>query len=91
MSAEMKILGLQRAAVKYGKAAVALWPKTVPFYLLSEQWAQHNHYQTLTRLNERGGLSPAEMLANIEHRKWISMDENDAALKIAKIIAAHKG
>lgn len=72
---------------KHGASAVAAWPKSVPFDMLCEAWAQNNHYQTLTRLNERGGLCPAEMLANIERRKFRMMDDNEAANIIAQLIA----
>lgn len=41
-------------------------PKKVPFAMLSERWAQRIHSQTLSRLNERGGMSPYELILNIE-------------------------
>lgn len=43
-------------------------PETVPWDLLAphEKQALRNHDQTLKRLAERGGLSPAEMVAVIE-------------------------
>lgn len=72
---------------KHGKAVVAAWPKFVPLDMLSDQWAQRNHYQSLIRLDERGGLCPSEMMANIERRAWHRMDENEAAQKLAKLIA----
>ncbi|PCI47176.1 MAG: hypothetical protein COB49_07510 [Alphaproteobacteria bacterium] len=43
-------------------------PEYIPFSILSEQWAQNNHGQTLDRLNERGGLAVYEALAIIERR-----------------------
>ena len=72
---------------QYGKAVVDAWPKEVPDEMLSEQWAQRNHGQSLAKLNSRGGLSPAEMLANIERRKWLPIDENEAAQKIVRLMA----
>lgn len=39
--------------------------REVPFGLLSEEYAQRNHSQTLGTLAYRGGLSPGEMMANI--------------------------
>jgi hypothetical protein len=45
--------------------------------LLNEQQAQRNHGQTLTRLKERGGLSPCEVLAIAEHRVWKMMRLDD--------------
>ncbi len=60
-----------------------LWSHTVPerertprfirWDALNEEWADRNHGQTLTRLAERGGLSPCEALANIERRPWRSV------------------
>ena len=41
-------------------------PKKIPFEMLSEKMAQNVHSQTLARLNERGGMSPVEIVANIE-------------------------
>jgi hypothetical protein len=42
------------------------WPKSIPFELLNEDWAKINHSQTLTRLAERGGMSPYEIYLNIQ-------------------------
>lgn len=44
------------------------WEVAVPFEVLNEKWAQLNHHQSLRRLAERGGLSPAEAAAIIEQR-----------------------
>jgi hypothetical protein len=41
-------------------------PITVPWGILNEDQAKENHSQTLTRLNERGGLGVLEMLNNID-------------------------
>lgn len=45
----------------------------VPFNILNEDQAQINHSQTLKRLNERGGMSPMELIANIEKKSFIQM------------------
>lgn len=42
---------------------------------LNEDWALMIHGQTLERLAERGGLSPKEIVLNVERRK-ISYLEN---------------
>ena len=68
---------------KYNKFS----PKTIPMNLLNEWWAQSNHGQSLTRLAERGGLSPSEIVANIEKRPWNQMDEVDAISFIKEIAA----
>lgn len=49
-------------------------PQFIRWEVLNEEWAHRNHHQTLMQLAERGGLSPSEALANIEHRRWRSMD-----------------
>lgn len=36
----------------------------------SERQAQRNHYQTLERLRQRGGLSPGEMIAVLTSCDW---------------------
>ena len=50
-----------------------------------EAQAQRNHYQSLTRLAERGGLSPAEALAVLEDRKFQDMDDKDAWIGLIQI------
>ena len=55
MSKQMKVLGRVFDGL----------PDKVPFSILSEEWAQKIHRQTLDRLNERGGLCPAEIYWNI--------------------------
>lgn len=40
-------------------------PKQIPDEILDERWAAVIHSQTLKRLNERGGMSPSEVLLNI--------------------------
>ena len=43
-------------------------PEEIDDKFLNEEWAQRNHSQSLKRLNERGGLSPQEMMCNIEKK-----------------------
>ena len=45
-----------------------------------EEQALKNHGQTLKRLAERGGLDWTEVLAVLEDRQWIRMDESEADL-----------
>lgn len=47
---------------------------TLPMSLLNEEWAQRNHSQSLTRLAQRGGLSPCEAAAIMQRRPWHRMD-----------------
>jgi hypothetical protein len=51
-------------------------PRSVPWEFLAphERQALRNHDQSLARLNERGGLSPSEMVRILEDRSW-TMDE----------------
>jgi len=45
-------------------------PKEIPMGLLNEEWAQRNHSQSLTRLNERGGITLDEALSIINRRPF---------------------
>lgn len=55
--------------------------KSVPWDLVEphRKRAMENHYQTLERLAERGGLGPAELFAVVEDRPWRSVTEDDIA------------
>lgn len=57
-------------------------PKFIRWDVLDEGWAQKIHGQTLTRLAERGGLSPCEALANIERREWHRMNYYEACKQL---------
>lgn len=46
------------------------FPDYVKWSELSEEQAQKNHAQSLTRLAERGGLSPSEIVGNVEGIGW---------------------
>jgi hypothetical protein len=50
-----------------------------------ERQAMINHGQTLARLAERGGLSPAEAVAIIEDRKFHRMDPADAEARLLEL------
>jgi hypothetical protein len=52
----------------------------VPWRFIEPHEAQalRNHDQTLERLAERGGLCPSEMLAVVEDRRWVQMNERTA-------------
>lgn len=62
-------------------------PKQIPFAMLSERMAESVHSQTLTRLNERGGMSPAEIIGNIEKINLFKYphDIHDESYFIAKL------
>lgn len=50
--------------------------------LLDEATAQRNHGQSLTRLAERGGLSPCEAVAVLNRRDWKRMETKAALLEL---------
>lgn len=50
-----------------------------------ERQAMHNHGQTLERLAERGGLSPAEAVAIIEDRPFRRMELKDAEARLMEL------
>lgn len=61
----------------------------IPFAMIAphEKQAQRNHWQSLDRLAERGGLSACEALAILEDRPWARgvSKEDDARLLINKV------
>ncbi len=50
-------------------------PRVVPMDMLNEARALKNHDYTLDVLNERGGLSPMEIVANIEDVSFIELGQ----------------
>lgn len=67
-------------------------PKEFPNELLSSEYANHIHGQTLKRLDERGGLSPAEIVGNVNKLEWnfiVEMTKEDAIRRIKKYIENH--
>ena len=70
-------------------------PKRIPFAMLSEKMAYEVHSQTLKRLNERGGMSPIEIVANIEKfnpfgSKYNSFDEQLYITKLKKYLKLYE-
>ena len=58
-------------------------PDFVEWSALSEEQARANHGQTLTRLAERGGLSPREIVANVKRKGYYDVANiSDVAAKI---------
>ena len=66
-------------------------PRKIPWTVIAphEAQAQNNHYQTLERLAERGGLSWCEMLAVLEDRKYQRMDTDEAKERVLELVQAH--
>lgn len=59
------------------------YPEFVPDGMLTEEWAQNNHGQSLKILNERGGMSVPEILANI--KKILRADHTETQDKIDEL------
>jgi hypothetical protein len=69
--AEKQVLDLFAVITSASMTVMTDWigcPEKIPFQMLSERQAQSNHNQTLKRLNERGGMSAFELVANIERK-----------------------
>lgn len=58
--------------------------KSIPWAMIAPHEAQAlaNHYQTLKRLAERGGLSSSEAVAVLEGRQWKPIPDADGALRL---------
>ncbi len=52
--------------------------------------AMRNHYQTLERLAERGGLSWSEMAAVLEDRPWSQMSASEAIQHVLHLVTQAK-
>lgn len=65
-------------------------PTSVPWAMLAphERQARENHDQSLQRLAERGGLSPCEMLAVLEDRRWRGMPDTEAVPALVEAVRA---
>jgi hypothetical protein len=50
-----------------------------------ERQAMKNHYQTLERLAERGGLSPDELVAVLEDRRWSNIPLKEALDRLRQL------
>jgi len=70
-----------------GQLAAVPWDLLAPH----ERQADINHGQTLKRLAERGGLSPAEMVAVLEDRRFHRMEPAAAIVRLNEIIKERLG
>ena len=69
----------------YDKNELVNVPTFIPWDMLNEEYAELNHSQSLTRLNERGGLCVTELLANIHkqrRRDWTVTQETVQELNL---------
>lgn len=67
-----------KVLIGYDKKDLKNMPVEIPWAMLNEEQARFNHSQTLTRLNERGGMCVTEILANIykqSKRDWTVTQE----------------
>lgn len=64
----------------------------IPYEVIAyhENQALKNHYQTLQRLTERGGLSYDEVLAVLEDRNYSRVEQRIAKEKVFNIISNFK-
>ena len=71
-----------------GPAGLKGCPDAVPWWLVEPhaQQAYANHGQSLVRLAERGGLSPDELVAVLEDRKWTPMVLEGAVSRIRVLL-----
>lgn len=62
---------------------------SIPWTVIAphEARALANHSQTLRRLAQRGGLSPAEAVAVLEDREWSPMPKEVAEARLDELIA----
>ncbi len=58
----------------------------IPLSMISphERQAKANHYQSLKRLADRGGLAPCEALAVLDDRNWKEMDPEESRSELMK-------
>lgn len=68
----MRVLGL------YDYTRFKNVPTHVPISIMNEEQAQKNHNQSLSRLNQRGGMGILEILDNIRKRKLTYRKETQA-------------
>ncbi len=67
--------------------------RSIPWGLIEPHrlQAERNHWQSLERLAERGGLAPSEALAVLEDRPWKAMGDGDEALeRLAALVDAYE-
>jgi hypothetical protein len=89
MSDKMKVLGYRELKNKYPDC-----PEFAPFDLLNEEHAMRIHGQSLKRLNERGGMSPLEMITNIEKLPFytnVKITESEGIKKLLKYLETKAG
>jgi hypothetical protein len=65
---------------------------SIPWEMIAphELQAQKNHYQTLQKLAERGGLDESESIAILEDRPWKKMGEVEAREKLKLMIKEYE-
>lgn len=69
------------------KASSVPWALVAPH----EGQAQKNHYQSLERLAQRGGLSHSELCAVLEDREWRSMLDHEAVATVVEHVSRFNG
>ncbi len=64
--------------------------RAIPWGMIAphEDQARKNHGQSLQRLNERGGLSPAEAVAVLEGREWTAVEPEEGYVRLEELVMA---
>jgi hypothetical protein len=78
--------GMPIMPLVHGRDVSRITPIPWDIILPHERQAQKNHYQSLERLAERGGLGLDEAIAILEDRPWHKMDEIVALERLSEII-----
>jgi hypothetical protein len=78
---------LERAFPVLGNAKYEDCPESVKWGELDDAWASRVHGQTLERLAERGGLSPIEIVYNVNKLEWATKVCPKFAVALVKRIA----
>ena len=61
-------------------------PHEIPWEMLNEEYAKKEHYQTLSRLNERGGLTVREILNNIRKENSIAITKQSDVEDLNRLV-----
>lgn len=68
-------------------------PDSIPWELIEPyrvRACKNQHQQTLENLARQGGLSPDELVAVIEERRWKSMTMRDAVNRLKQIVERYR-
>ena len=92
------VLPENRAKQPFGDAPERTFPimddviKSLPWSMIEPcaEQVSINHYQTLQRISERGGLSPGEAVAVLERRRWRDIPKQEAREQLLAMIQEYE-